>query len=73
MKRIEHYFNWNVFESKALRERVQIRSFFSSVFPRIQTEYRKIRTRKNSVFGHFSHSKGFLLGSSLMILITSSY
>ena len=28
---------------------VQIRSFF-------QSEYGKIRTRKNSVFGHFSHS-----------------
>ena len=33
---------------------VQIRSFFWSVFPRIRTEYGKIRTRKNSVFGHFS-------------------
>ena len=39
---------------------VQIRSVFWSVFPCIRTEYgdllRKIRTRKNSVFGHFSHS-----------------
>ena len=35
---------------------IQIRSFFWSVFSRIQSEYRKIRTRKNSVFGHFSHS-----------------
>ena len=25
---------------------------------RIQSEYRKIRTRNNSVFGHFSRSKG---------------
>ena len=24
---------------------------------RIQSEYRKIRTRKNSVFGHFSRSE----------------
>ena len=32
---------------------VQIPSFFWSVFPRIRTEYGKIRTRKNSVFGHF--------------------
>ena len=52
-----------------LRESVQIRSFFWSVFSPIRTEYgeirlispysvrmRKIRTRKNSVFGHFSHS-----------------
>ena len=35
---------------------VQIRSFFWSVFSRIRTEYGKIRTRKNSVFGHFSRS-----------------
>ena len=35
---------------------VQIWSFSWSVFPRIRTEYRKIRTRKNSLFGHFSHS-----------------
>ena len=27
---------------------------------RIQSEYRKIRTRKNSVFGHFSRSEGDL-------------
>ena len=26
------------------------------VNPRIQSEYRKIETRKNSVFGHFSRS-----------------
>ena len=32
---------------------VQIRSFFWSVCFCIQTEYREIRTRKNSVFGHF--------------------
>ena len=35
----------------------QIRSFFRSVFSRIRTEYRKIRTRKNSVFGHFLYSE----------------
>ena len=34
----------------------QMRSFFWSVFCCSQSEYRKIRTRKNSVFGHFSHS-----------------
>ena len=33
---------------------VQIRSFFWSVFSCIRTEYRKIQTRKNSEFGHFS-------------------
>ena len=34
----------------------QIRSFFWFVFPRIRTGFRKIRTRKNSVFGNFSRS-----------------
>ena len=38
---------------------VQIRSFFWSVLSHIQAEYWKIRTRKNSVFGHFSHSDGY--------------
>ena len=36
-------------------KRFQIRSLFWSVFSYILTELRKIRTRKNSVFGHFSH------------------
>ena len=35
---------------------IQIRRFFWSVFSRIRTEYGKIRTRKNSVYGHFSRS-----------------
>ena len=39
---------------------VQIRSFFWSVFSCIRIEYRKIRTRKYSVFGHFSPSGRFL-------------
>ena len=34
----------------------KIRSFFWSVFSSIPTEYGKIRTRKNFVFGHFSRS-----------------
>ena len=38
-------------------ESVHIRSFFWSVFSCIQTEYRKIRTGKNSVFWYFSRSK----------------
>ena len=40
-------------------ESVQIRSFSpntESLFYRIQSKYGEIRTRKNSVFGHFSHS-----------------
>ena len=38
---------------------VQIRIFFWSAFSRIhriQSKYGKTRTRKNSVFGHFSHN-----------------
>ena len=35
---------------------VQTWSFFWSVFSCIWTEYRKIRTRKNFVFGHFLRS-----------------
>ena len=35
---------------------VQIRSYFWSVFSRIQSECGKIRTRNNSVFGHFLRS-----------------
>ena len=35
---------------------VQIRSFFWSVFYCFRSEHRKIRTRKNSVFGYFSRS-----------------
>ena len=33
---------------------IQIRIFSWSVFCCIQSEYRKIQTRKNSAFGHFS-------------------
>ena len=38
---------------------VQIRSYFWSVFSCIQSEYRKIRIRNNSVFGHFLRSRTF--------------
>ena len=34
----------------------RIRSYFWFVFSCIQLEYRKIRTRNNSVFGHFLRS-----------------
>ena len=40
---------------------VQIRSYFWSVFSCIRTEYRKMRTRNNSVFGHFSRNVRSLL------------
>ena len=35
---------------------VQLRCFFWFVFSCIRTEYKNIRTRKNSVVGHFSRS-----------------
>ena len=35
---------------------VQIWSFFWAIFSCMRTEYRKIRTTKNSIFGHFSRS-----------------
>ena len=35
---------------------VQIRSYFRFVFSCIQSKYRKIRTRNNYIFGHFSCS-----------------
>ena len=31
--------------------------FFWSLFSRMQSEYGKLRTRKNSIFGHFSRSE----------------
>ena len=39
---------------------VQVRSYFWSVFSCIRTKYRKIRTRKNSVFAQFSRSDSCL-------------
>ena len=58
---------------------VQIQSYFWSVFSCIRTEYRKIRTINNSVFGHF-HSvfysmayKCFTLSVNLLSYILLSY
>ena len=45
------------YRAATLREKsVQIRSFLWFIFSCIQSKYKKIRTRKNSVFGHFSCS-----------------
>ena len=53
-------FQWIIYFAKSRYlhcvKSVQIRSFFWSVFSCIQSEYRKIRTRKNSVFGRFLRS-----------------
>ena len=43
---------------------IQIRSFLLSVISRIRTEYKKIGTRENSVFGHFSNSTQFNIAPS---------
>ena len=48
---------WKLFQNSSARhceESVQMRSFFWSWFSCTQSEYRKMRTRKNFVFGHFS-------------------
>ena len=47
----------------------QMRSYFSSLLPRthIQSECRKIRTRNNSVFWHFSRSGSFMKNDHLWI------
>ena len=49
---------------------VQIRSFFWSVFSSIQSEYRKIRTRNNSIFGHFTQlmSQWIVQGNTLSFI-----
>ena len=44
---------------------VQIRIYFWSVFPYIQSEYSKIRTRNNSVFGHFLRGVSYKRSCSL--------
>ena len=54
----------------------QIRSFFWSIFSWIRTEYGeirsvKIRTRKNSVFGHISHRDGTTLITNTVTSVLS--
>ena len=48
----QEYYKHNFFCLKS----VQMRNFFWSAFPCIQSKYRKIRTRKKYVSGHFSRS-----------------
>ena len=52
---------WLWLEIFTLREKNPNTEFFWSVFSRIQSKCGKIRTRKSSVFGHFSRS-GNLIG-----------
>ena len=53
------WFPWCLLGWKHHVKSVKIRSFFWSVFSRIQSKYEKIRTRKNLVFGHFLHSENY--------------
>ena len=53
----DHEWNWSLHCVKS----VEIRSCFWSVFSCIWTEYRKIQTKNNSVFGHFSRSAPLFL------------
>ena len=53
------YFIYNFYSTNVCLpclKSVQIRGYFWSLFSCARTEYRKIRTRNNSVFGHFSGS-----------------
>ena len=54
---ILHFFvPFKKFLGHTLREKCPNTEFFWSVFSRIRTECRKIRTRKNPVFGYFQRS-----------------
>ena len=44
-------------KSKYCVKSLEIRSYFWSVFSCIQSEFKKIQTRNNSVYGHFSRSE----------------
>ena len=52
---------YDLFIKTRCMKNVQIRSFFWSVFSYIQSKYRKMRTRKYSVFGYFSLSDIILM------------
>ena len=51
-------------------ESVQIGRYFWSLFSCIQSEYKKIRTRNNSVFGHFSRSVPSCICHALYLIFT---
>ena len=52
---------------------VQMWSYFLSVFSCIQSEYREIRARNNSVFGHFSRSAVIVEYIRLYVIIVGIY
>ena len=75
--------NWPLIDSANLLnphcvKSVQIRRFFWSIFPDVWTEYRKIRPRKNSVFGHFSRYvwcplKGHIFSGPISLIVNSCF
>ena len=62
--------------TNTLGEKFKYRVFSGTYFPvnlRIHSEYGKIQTRKNSVFGHFSHSdKHYLLLRRIVKSVTNA-
>ena len=56
------WFCWVFTERVHCMESAQMRSYIWSVLSctHIQSEYRKIRTRNNSLFGHFSRTGGII-------------
>ena len=75
--------NWPLIDSANLLnphclKSVQIRRFFWSIFLDVWTEYRKIRPRKNSVFGHFSRYvwcplKGHIFSGPTSLIVNSCF
>ena len=73
-------FQQNVLQEHCVKS-VQIESYFWSVFSCIRSEYRKIRTKNNSVFGHVLRSdretplflsKAFVTMNLLISFLTGS-
>ena len=52
---LSNHSKWNFITFRCVKD-VQTQSCFWSPFSCIRTEYRKVQTRRNSVFGHFSRS-----------------
>ena len=52
-------------KTSSLREKCPTRSYFWSVFSCVQSEYRKIWTKNNSVFGHFSRNPAYIFSKTI--------
>ena len=58
-ERLKNWYKLVLLDVKTLREKCPNTDFSWSVFSCTQSEYRKLRTRKYSVFGHFSRSENW--------------